>query len=249
MGKYGDVHKISDYIDHMSPFNFNTRGFVRKYVSYIAVDHTFLIHICGEKFAIFSIDELQYCYCCELGGANLEMGFFTANNLYYEFLIDKKNNPSKILHYLSKYISGFEDAKSDPTEQTIVLENYGSVEQSGVTINHKELILWKKEIASQNRKKIVSVNPISQIIWCRQFEFGGGDNMDFSTLELYLVTGKTLTITASKGSGFERKWMLFQLALQIKSKVPHLLYGPNDEYEKIFKKNPEELLKLSKQKI
>ena len=73
-------------------------------------------------------------------------------------------------------------------------------------------------------------------------EYAEGD--DVYKLHLYLCNKKRPVIL--KG---ESALEMFAFALEFKKRVPHLLYGPGKKYEKLFARDPAQLMAFAKSEI
>ena len=105
----------------------------------------------------------------------------------------------------------------------------------------------KKKKETEIKKNIedsVYISNIQDIIWCDQWSSWNSDASDSYALDVYLVNNKRPYYLSF---GSERD--AFELVMELKKRVPHLLYGPSEEYKQIFKRNPAELMALAKSKI
>ena len=80
------------------------------------------------------------------------------------------------------------------------------------------------------------------VIWCEQHYDNDADANDCYWLKLYGSNKKT---TMHFNSNLEA----FQEAIKLKQRIPHLLYGPSEEYEGIYKTDPARLMSLAKSKM
>ena len=76
--------------------------------------------------------------------------------------------------------------------------------------------------------------------WCEQLH-NTGEGYD---AVLYMGNKKE---TCSMEDISERN--AYDIIVKLKQRVPHLMYGPNREYYKLFKKDPSQLLALAKSRM
>lgn len=81
------------------------------------------------------------------------------------------------------------------------------------------------------------------VIWCEQHHDTDGDANDPYWLKLYSLSGKTVNEI------FSTEEEAFITAVKLKQRIPHLLYGPSEEYKQIYKKDPKQLMALAKSKL
>lgn len=86
-------------------------------------------------------------------------------------------------------------------------------------------------------------NYLDDIIWCEQYHDSDGDADSSYWLKLYRCNKKKETRI------FDSEEDAFRAAIKLKKHIPHLLYGPSEEYQRIYKKDPAELMALAKSKI
>ena len=147
-----------------------------------------------------------------------------------------------IFDKIRTYVKGFEnttpyDCKEDLAEVKV---------RAGIYINasyilKNDTIIQARVTLLRNVKEKILVLNIHNILWCRQRFESDSEGGDSHILELLLLGQRDPCRLY-----FVSAHAAFQFVLELKKRVPHLLYGHNEEYEEIFKQNPAHLLAIGK---
>ncbi len=248
--KYGTLNEMVSHIDNMPSFCVGMKSKLE-----IAINEHFFVEYGTETFRLVPTSKILYCYhSVEYIGSYHAIGLISDTGVE-EFFVKGKKQHAEVFAFLTKYICGFDTQMPDCSEFTIFPDGFSGPFDWRITVSSSELAEWRmskklfKRNAPLEKKFKLKINPISDIIWCTQVQDITAENTDSFGLELYLLDGSKHRILAfsNKNHTGTRK-LIFELALHIKKNVPHLLYGPSEEYKKLFKENPMRLLEYAKEK-
>ena len=167
-----------------------------------------------------------------------------------------KTNIENAQNKIEQYQKSLEEAKKKKVEcQTVIqtvseqIGGYKSIadySKGSYYINKNQIYhTSKKHFLKKETTQLIIPN-IQDIIWCYQWHDNDDYYVDFHTLSLYLLNSrKPIDIQLGASSADS----VFDIVLPLKENVPHLLYCPNSEYEKLFDRSPAELMTLAKSKI
>ena len=193
--------------------------------------------------SLFTWRFIKYCYHCYGEGGII--GLVGANGVHKEFYVHDNQASVFIFDRIRTYVKGFEntaphDRKEDLPEVKV---------RAGIYMNAHYVL--KNDGISQVRttlfgsvKEKILVQNVNDILWCRQIYESDSEGGDSNILKLYLL-GQQEPCKLY----FQTGYAAFQFVLELKMRVAHLLYGYNEEYEAIFKRNPANLLAIGRSKM
>ena len=190
--------------------------------------------------SLFTWRFIQYCYHCSGEGGII--GIVGVNGAHKEFYAQDDPGSALIFDKIRTYVKGFEnttpyDCKEDLAEVKV---------RAGIYINasyilKNDTIIQARVTLLRNVKEKILVPNTHDILWCRQRFESDSEGGDSHILELFLLGQRDPCRLY-----FVSAHAAFQFVLELKKRVPHLLYGHNEEYEEIFKQNPAHLLAIGK---
>ncbi len=250
--RYGEIDEMISYIENMSSFYEYPELNIE-----LAITEAFFCCWEKERFVFAPTEDIDNYYCCELKGCSThyEIGLIFASGYILPFMLHR-DSLVRTVGLLNQYIPSIDSHISTFTEyESPTLSFHTGKLETRITVNSQELIAWREKInifSKNNEKKILhKINRITNIIWCVQsWEDDFGDTPAYASLQVYLTDGQTQTFSFFGGAynSDRAKKAAYELALHIKDNVPHLLYGPSEEYKKLFKENPMRLLEYAKEK-
>ena len=197
-----------------------------------------------KYYKIIKIDSIAYCYQSSDEKRSI-VGLIYEDWSNYEFNNLEEKASVVIFAELNRYIHGFENIQADALiniNQDIVLPSpYVDVGECYVL---KGYLLYKVIKSTFLSSEDVIISDIRTIVWCRQGNLYDLESTDSAYLEVYLCNKKNPVKIYT-----DKEINAFKIAMILKRRVPHLMYGPNKTYEEIFKRNPAELMDLAKSKM
>ncbi|MBQ7354506.1 MAG: hypothetical protein IJW62_03200 [Clostridia bacterium] len=146
---------------------------------------------------------------------------------WLDFVVNDQHNFSKITSLLLPYSKGFSEYKS-PNEPFIIdgaIVDNMTIEKVKIEVNSQSILLRRRKLFSKEFSKVrVLVPHIQDIVCCEQFH-DDGDSEHFDrvfTLALKLANGKVVYLSTANEDGDIIQ--MYQLALEIKSRVPRVEY-------------------------
>lgn len=249
--QYGNVDEMTSYINGMIPFykdNITELAVTKEFFCFCQTNHQFII--CETK-------HIESFYYSEIKGSSAlcEVGLIFDNGRVLSFIAsnDKLMTIIQILNQyfccIDSHIPCFREYESS------TLSFHKASLEPRITVNSKELIKWREKInlfrksAVSEKKVILKIEDISNVIWVKQiWEDDCGDTPAYANLKVYVADGMVHTFSFFGGDKGKAQKAAFELALHIKDNVPHLLYGPNEAYDNLFRENPLKLMELAKEK-
>lgn len=240
MGKYGDPGEILAQLLALQPICLTKKVDVR-------INERFLLWYDKETLLqkpnvyLFLTETLDYCYHVSEGVYG-KVGFVRKKGEHLDFCRNLDFEETvPIFRGLQQYIRGFEALEQVPLReepwQLSDRDDCGFYFLQGNQLFHKRVGFCKEN-------DTLLVENIQDIIWCDQYFAPDSEAADVHGLRLYVV-GKKRPEDLLMNSDQEA----FQCALELKKRIAHLMYGPNREYEQIFKKDPLELMAIAKSKV
>lgn len=215
----------------------------------VRINHKYLLWYRNKAFLtparawIFQMDTIEYCYLGFTGRYANEIGLIGYNGARQEFLAGNSQECLRIYHTLSTYIKGFEKVRpASERELMAELEVPAGVYISGRYVLRNRSLLFKRKAIFGGWKEQVKVPDIHQIVWCDQRVQGDSDG-DSYLLDLYLLNQREACRLY-----FSSNHAAFCFALELKKRVPHLLYGFHEEYARLHTQDPAALLALARRK-
>ncbi|MBQ9769688.1 MAG: hypothetical protein IJW27_05735 [Clostridia bacterium] len=198
-----------------------------------------------DQLYLFKFSDLKYIYHCEeggIGGCSIGLIYADGNETVRNGL--DLNDSVAVFEELSRRVTGFADTPSTfggGKDETVIFTDVRDPKFS-YRISGRQLVSVK-ERAFKEPNVYVIVDDIDKIMWCTQYYAADSDADDTYALELYVLGKKKperLFCTSTRNA--------FDTALALKDHIPHLLYGHNREYERLFRENPQGLMELAKSK-
>lgn len=146
---------------------------------------------------------------------------------WLDFVMNDKHSYAKIASLLLPYSKGFSEYKSETDPFIIngaIIGNMSS-EKAIIEVNSQSILLKRRKLFSKEFSKVYVLVPcIQDIVSCEQFHDNGNtENFDRRyTLGLKLTNGKVISLSSVNDDGCIIQ--MYQLALEIKSRVPHMEY-------------------------
>lgn len=200
-----------------------------------------------STITIIPLCEIDYCYYSEhvLKINTFFFGFIFKNGKKQEFNFIHNKQLRSVFEKMNVLVNnGFKTSSNYSLNRengTFIFKH----SKGSYYINENQIYHTSKKTLFKKETTTLIIPNIQDIIWCYQWH-DNDDNVDFHTLSLYLLNSKKpidMQLGASSAAS------VFDIVLAIKEKVPHLLYGPNSEYEKIFNRNPAEWMTWAKSKM
>lgn len=195
---------------------------------------------------IIPLCEIEYCYYSEhISNANtFYFGFIFKSGKKQEFNFIHNKQLRSVFEKINTLINnGFKT----PSNYSLNQENGMFIfkySKGAYYINKNQIYHTSKKTLFKKETTQLIIPNIQDIIWCYQW-YDNDDNVDFHTLSLYLLNSrKPIDIQLGASSAD----YVFDIVLVLKENVPHLLYGPHSEYEKLFDRSPAELMTLARSK-
>ena len=240
--KYGDITQIVSYIDNMQP------SFQSKSVE-MAIDERFFVLKRKKSFLILPTNTLKYYYTSIdvvngwiIPWRTHTIGLILQNDFSFEYELKSEKDLETNAVAIQKFVKGFENIAPSYREYEVPIFS------GRIIINSQQLLytsqskkLFKNETYEKN---ILNIKPISNIIWCTQYHDFPSEETDSYGLNFYLADGSVHSINLGNISMKDT----FKVALYLKQNIPHLLYGSNSEYRRIFKESPQKLMAIAKEK-
>lgn len=204
----------------------------------------FLYHRNKRRFSpadtgVIAIKDIQYCYYGYEGCGFSNIGLIGYDGRHTECSVRDDQTGLIVFRKLRSYVKGLEDVKAYSGNDTIpeirVLERW-----DGIYVLKNNAIYYQRRALFGGTKEKTQVHNINDIIWCVQ-HYDCDDGVTSYSLELCLLNkGNNCTLYFKSGE------TAFLFALELKKRVPHLLYGYNPEYEALYQRNPAALLQIAK---
>lgn len=231
LSNFGDSNEILNEILSIVPcINTNKRE--------VRVNDNFFIWYEKETLsreAWVEIIKISSIACCYHNDSRLALIFESGDTLTFPDTPDS----IAIFTQLQKNVFGFDSfagtAYTDDKYYTSSHDNIAYFFNGNSLYGRKPM--FRKGIVDS-----VVIENLQDIIWCKQTYSYSSDGPDDYKLEIYLANKQLSSVTLYSNSDFNA----FVLATELKKRVPHLLYGPSDEYKEIFLRNPEELMAIAK---
>ncbi len=237
--QFGSVDEMIAYIDNMTcSYQINKNVTVK-------FDNTY--YVCYNKYgvSIYRRDDILYCWQ-HSGSQGSHVGIMTKDGVVGGAVNPGILSLTDTYHLFCKFLPHIEQVAYCPCSfEKRGIKNI-KVQDGRFTYYKKYKPLFKKE----EREKIYYETDITNLIWCYQEYDINTDSPNTYHVRLAFRDGKKIQfdISFSTDSIFSGCAEGFELILNLKKNVPHLLYGDNEEYRKLFFMNPEELFVLAKQK-
>lgn len=238
LSNFGDSNEILDELFAVAPCVSDKKREVRINENFfIWYEKETLYHEAWVE--ILKTSAIACCYQSSEGNNNSgKIALISDSGTEMKFPTTDKHDSVAIFTELQKYTYGFDSfAGTAYTDD----EFYPSFDNISYFFNGNSLYRRKPTL----RKGIVDsveIENIQDIIWCKQTHYYDSEAADTYNLEIHLNNKQKSFIKLDSNSTLNA----FKLATELKKRVPHLLYGPNDEYEAIFLRNPEELMAIAK---
>ena len=234
MAKYGDGEEILAQLLALQPIHLTKKVDVR-------INERFLLWYDKETLLskaniyLFETSTLDQCYHIS-DGIYGTVGIIRTSGDRFSRNFDLVDT-APIFWGLRQYIRGFDDLPTlPPSEKPLQLSqrnDCGFYYLLGNQLFHKRFGLLKEN-------DTVIFENIQDIIWCDQYFYSDGDTTTYG-MELYVMGHKK-----PEKLFFNSNEEAFQCALELKKHIPHLLYGPSEEYKELFKKDPGQLMSIAK---
>ena len=186
-----------------------------------------------QGWYLIKMDSIKYCYF----SAYNVIGLILDNDNKIEL---ESSDAVAIYNALKPFVHGFDVCRASP-DNSIQLSAWST--NAYYFFDNNALCYRRHAELSSKTIEQVMIENIQDIVWCTQRHSKSGE-YDSYELELFFCNGKKPVCIDSNST-----YNTFQIALELKKRVPHLLYGPSEEYKQIFKRNPAELMALAKSKI
>ncbi len=235
---YGDPDEILKEIALIPPSIQNKDKDVR-------INQNYLLYHQNKGFgrqaysAIIAIKDIAYCYYGYEGSSFNNIGLLGNDGQAGEFNAGDRETSLRVYRKLRSYVKGLEDMKATPGidagKEIKVRERWGATYiLKNNTIYRQKLTLFG------GTKEKIQVQDINDIIWCVQC-YDCDDGVTSYNLELNFLNSKNNCTLY-----FETGKIAFLFAMELKKRIPHLLYGCNPEYAAIYDRNPAALLQIGK---
>ncbi len=194
---------------------------------------------------LYELSKYKYCYYSEGRSGGSAIGLVEHDKSSFKLWSIDKEDSERLYLTLRRVIRGFEETESTygskNPEGDLLPSNYSNFRYQIVDGRLESI---KPKAFSEKKNIGVVVPNIKDIIWCTQFYSPDSDADDTYAVELYVMGSKqTSWIFCSSEHN------CFETVLALKDHIPHLLYGPSDEYKKLFKKNPAALMEIAKSQV
>ena len=246
LAKYGDPNAILNELFAIVPCLQNKRLDIR-------INQNFLLwHECKNFWHpahtyLIETDSIKYCYhSYAKGSGDSTIGIIKNDDTRTEFKVMKSQDGVVIANAIRSYVKGFENIKPYSLEErSTETRLHCSIYGDGFYIIKNNAIHLKYSTLFRGLKNQVEIDDINDIIWCEQSFSSDSECGDTHLITLYLRKNKRKTYLMFSDSEYGN----FQFILELKKRVPHLLYGHSEEYKKIHKRNPEELMAIAENKM
>lgn len=237
--KHGDPNEILEELSSIKPCCQSKKLEVRinqNYILWYQKETTFK----PLQVYFYKMDAIKYCYCnnpCTNWGS---VGWVDTSGYYKSFSSGLENSEIiSIFRELQRYVPGFEQLPSLDKRDGILLPSYDHLHF--YFFDGNTLYMRKHGEITKNTKDIVVIEDIQDAIWCDQWYAPDSETLDTYALDIYLLSAKKPVCLFA-----DSEESVFEIALALKNRVPHLMYGPYKEYRQIFRRNPAELMALAK---
>lgn len=229
LARRGDPDEVRDYIERMPIIICDKKRELR-------VDGRFLVW--WEKFLwekpqayIIKMEDLTHCYY-----VNEVIYVRLCDGIERSFRISKPQEGVYAFQEISRYVRGFENQPAQDLQFVV-----NETKWSRVEINRKQIVRIREGgIFTKKITREVLASPTDELIWVINDTVVDSEGPDDDYLALCTLSGKSHKIQCAN------KKDAYDLALKLKSLVPHLLYGPSAEYERLFRTDPSRLLAIGK---
>lgn len=210
------------------------------------VDHKYLLVYRPKhwwtktRVYIYETDKLQSVYFSEGTNMASEIGLVNPEGRYVEIQVPGKN-AIYLFNRINAYLKSVQDIPPcSPAEKNQVFRikcpfyvNAEYILQNGtIRLTHKG---WRGSL----KEELLVLN-INDLVWCKQECIGDSEGSDSYEIKLHFADGHIRTISG------ETSYDTYRWAVELKKRVPHMLYGNHAEYERIYKRNPAELMAFAK---
>ncbi len=244
--KYGEPNTVLNELFSIEPCVQNKELDVR-------VNQNFLLfHKCQNFWrsaytCLIGINEVKYCYHSYATGSDSStIGIIKNDDTRIEFKVKKSQDSVVIANAIRSYVKGFENIKPYSLEErNTEIRLPCPIYTNGFYVFRNNAIHIEYSTLFRGHKNRVAVEDVNDIIWCKQSFSSDSEASDTYETTLYFRKNKRRTYPLFSDSEYGN----FQFVLELKKRVPHLLYGYSKEYEKIHKQNPEELMLIAQSKM
>lgn len=243
LSQYGDPNVLLKEIFDTSPCYQDKRIDIRVTKDFLVwFKDGFLLS--KPRRQIVKLTEDVYCRCTIVDYISADI-VLESDSLYKFIPTMNKKDALPVFNELKKYARGFENIEPYESQETapdveFVCRGLGSHYCfKGGSLYREERNSWNGKIEKQK----ILVYDMQNIIWCEEGLRLDPESSDSYWLSLYVDKENGACVLLDSQDD------VFKFAIELKKRVPHLLYGPSEEYEKIFKRNPAELMVIAKNKI
>ena len=214
----------------------------------IRINHKYILwHVNEKKLAksktyLIKMENIQYCFYFD--GDESGIGLVGFNGAHHSFYISPKL-AIEIYNKLCSYRKGFENVKPYTSQDIIpewVIASHHGIAATYVLKNNA--IFYARKTLFRGTVEKVKVPDVSEIIWCSQFV-----DSDCEAGTSYIVQLYSLRDKGPCNLYFDSNYTASRFVFELKKRVPHLLYGCNEDYEEIYKRNPHELMAIAQSKM
>ncbi len=238
--RYGDPNQILDEMLKTPSCCLNREMDLR-------ISENFLLEFHKKKtknapqVLLLKTNSIRFCYHSSCKNGSSYCGYITPSGCA-GFLCRQTSDSLAIYKELRKYANAFDRLPSKEAKDGEELSSFDRLHY--YFFEGDQLYARKYGEITKKATDTVWIPNIQDIIWCYQWHLMDSDASDTYALDLYLL-GEKKPISLSFGSELGA----YVMAMELKKRVPHLMYCPDDEYKKSFKRNPAELMALAKSKI
>lgn len=237
---FGDIDEIITYIDKMT-YCYQIDDDTYK------IDGKYYIHYNKKRLSIHKIDDILYCYQSKGHHIphNYVVGVILKSAVSVEFDSFDINSTLAVYDFFCRVLPNIEQQPFSPYS----FETVGLFRR--IKVCNEKLVHYRKHkplFAKAEKEKVYYETDVSNLIWCHQVHYIPDEGSDGFDVHMAFRDGKYIIFQINDNTFPLGCATAFELILNLKKNVPHLLYGTNKEYDKIFKKNPEELYALAIQK-
>ena len=240
--KYGDPEQVLRELYAISPCCRDKNREVR-------INEKYLLWYMKKTFTkdpavyLFDTASIKYCYysCCRNGDYG-KIGWFNikGEDMYFGRL--DKEATAAIAQTLLQYVHGFDTFSGKPVQDGKLIESFDSLHF--LYFQGNTLYARKLGEITKKPKDSVDIRDIQEIIWVDQWYTWDSEASDSYALDVYMShINRPVTLHSGSEIG------AFMLAVELKKRIPHLLYGPSEEYKKLHRKDPAQLMALAKSKV
>lgn len=237
---YGEPTSVLSELSAMQPCVQNNAVDVRINEKYFLwhQNKAFLVH---PHTTLVGLQHVRYCYFSYEGNSVSTIGVIGNNGRYLEFSIAGSEETLRIFNKLHTYIRGFENVQPcDPKDRQTELALCAGIYTNAHYILQNDTLSLGRISLFGRRKQDIQVQDINDIIWCLQLMESDSDGVSY-IIDLYFLSQRE-----PRRLFFPSAYSGFKFVLELKKRIPHLLYGYNKEYDEIYKRSPAALLAIAK---